>query len=206
MTVTWLGVAAAIVALLGAGLLLRAEDTTIDDALARGTTAPAPTFDLDVLDAGLLRGPRRAGLERALEDGRLSLRELRGSPVVLNIWASWCEPCREEAPLLQAAWRRWRDRGVVVLGLDMQDTPDAARRFLDEFGVDYPNVRDPDDSTARDYGAARVPETFFLTAEGEVAAHAIGAVRADFLERGIRAARAGRPVTAGRTGPARPRR
>ena len=182
--------AAALVALLAYGLLRQAPDTTIDDALASGSLATAPGFDLEVLDAGR-PGPQLAA---PLADGRLALEELRGVPVVLNFWASWCDPCRQEASLLQREWERARRLGVLFVGLNMQDARDSARAFLREFGVDYPTIREADKRTARAYGASGIPETYFLTADGRVAAHVIGAVSSSQVRAGIDAARTGTPL------------
>ena len=83
----------------------------------------------------------------------MSLSELRGTPVVLNLWASWCTPCREESPRLREGWERWGPRGVAFLGLNIQDLRGDARDFSDEFGLTYPSVRDARRGVADDYGA-----------------------------------------------------
>jgi cytochrome c biogenesis protein CcmG, thiol:disulfide interchange protein DsbE len=185
-------VAAAFVALLAYGLATKSSDTTIDDALADGRPTAAPGFDLDVLQRGDPAG--NPILARAAADGRLSLRELRGAPVVLNFWASWCVPCRTESPDLQRAWSSRRDRDVVVLGLDMQDITGDARAFIREFGLTYPMVREGGNATAQRYGTTGLPETFFISARGQVVGHVIGAAAPDQLRLGIAAARAGRPL------------
>jgi cytochrome c biogenesis protein CcmG/thiol:disulfide interchange protein DsbE len=182
------------VALLAYGLLSKPADKTIDSSLAEAKAPPAPGFTLDVLQSGS-PGPRlERRLEAAAANGELSLEELRGSPVVLNFWASWCPPCREEAPRLERLWRESRDRGVVFLGLDMQDLTGDAREFMREFGISYPNVRDPGDDVARDWGVTGLPETFFVSARGRVVAHVIGAISTEQLKNGIAAAARGRPT------------
>ena len=183
--------AAAFLALLGYGLFTKDADTTIDDSLADARAIPAPGFTLDVLQRGA--DPGNPVLARALADGRLSLRELRGSPVVLNFWASWCIPCRDEAPDLERTWQAQRARGAVVLGLDQQDITDDARDFAKEFRLTYPMVREGGDATARRYGTTGIPETYFISARGEVVGHVIGAVSPAQLRDGLAAARAGRP-------------
>jgi cytochrome c biogenesis protein CcmG/thiol:disulfide interchange protein DsbE len=106
----------------------------------------APEFDLPLLDGS----------------GSLSSQELRGSPVVVNFWASWCIPCREEAPLLERAWREYRDDGVVFLGVNVNDAKSDARRFVEKFGITYPTVRDVDLLLPKDFGVKGLPETFFI--------------------------------------------
>lgn len=193
------------VALLAYGLLSKSPGTTIDSSLAEAKAPPAPGFELDVLEEGVV-GPRLERVARALADSELSLNELRGRPVVLNFWASWCPPCREEAPRLERRWRSTRERGVLFLGLNMQDLTGDARDFIREFGLSYPHVRDPGDDVARDWGVTGLPETFFISARGRVVAHVIGAVSARQLDDGVRAAIAGRPLEALEGGARRPTR
>jgi cytochrome c biogenesis protein CcmG/thiol:disulfide interchange protein DsbE len=184
-------VAVAFVGLLAFGLATKSSNTRIDDALAGGRPVAAPGFSLAVLQPGDARDPR---LVRALADGRLSLGELRGLPVVLNFWASWCVPCREESPELQREWTAQRARGVVFLGLDMQDITDDAHAFIREFRLTYPMVREGSNDTARRYGTTGIPETFFINRRGQVVGHVIGAASAAQLREGVAAARAGRPL------------
>lgn len=186
-------VAALLIALLTYGLVTQAPDATIDDALARGEATTAPGFELAVLQP-----PPHVGsptkLARATRDGRLSLDELRGTPIALNFWASWCEPCRAEAEVLERGWRRASGQGAIVLGLNMQDVSSDARRFLREVDATYPSVREPDEATAREYGTTGLPETFFISGAGQVVGHVIGAIDDEQLAAGLRAARSGRPT------------
>lgn len=177
---------AAFVALLAYGIGATGVDDDIDVQLGRGETPPAPGFELPVLEAAGVP----AELEPAFEDGRVGLGELRGTPVVLNFWASWCPPCRVEAPRLEETWRDVRG-DVLFLGLNMQDLTGEAREFLREVGNSYPHVRDADDSVAREWGVSALPETFFVTADGRVTGHVIGAVDEQQLRDGIQAATAG---------------
>jgi cytochrome c biogenesis protein CcmG/thiol:disulfide interchange protein DsbE len=110
------------------------------------------------------------------EGETISLSDLRGKGVVVNFWASWCEPCREEAALLEQTWRREQDNGIVFIGLDYLDQEPAAKAYLAEFDVTYPKGPDLQSQAARRYGIKGVPETFFITPEGEVAKTVIGPV------------------------------
>jgi cytochrome c biogenesis protein CcmG/thiol:disulfide interchange protein DsbE len=195
-----------LIALLVFGVVSKAPRTDIDERLGRGESAPAPGFELPVLQRGSL-GPRLdTSLRSALADGRVALHKLRGTPVVLNFWASWCVPCREEAPLLERIWRAERSRGLLFLGLNMQDITADARDFLREFDVSYLNVRDQSNDVALDYGATGLPETFFITARGEVVAHVIGVIGVDQMRDGLAAARRGRPLGSVEGGDRRPTR
>lgn len=129
-----------------------------DPSIARAR-GPAPEFSLALLDG----------------TGRLTSGELRGHPVVLNFWASWCGPCREEAALLENRWRRYRDDGVIFVGVNIRDTPSAARAFVKEFGMTYPVVRDPEQTLVAQVGLVGLPQTFFITSDWMFAGSATGA-------------------------------
>jgi cytochrome c biogenesis protein CcmG/thiol:disulfide interchange protein DsbE len=184
------------IALLFYGVLSQSPDTTIDSGLAKAKAPPAPGFELELLERGSVGGRLERTFARAAADGKIGLEELRGVPVALNFWASWCPPCREEAPRLERRWRAAREEGVLFLGLDMQDLPEDARDFIAEFRLSYPNVRDQGDDVARDWGVTGLPETFFISARGRVVSHVIGAVSKRQLDDGIRAAIDGRPLAA----------
>ena len=107
----------------------------------------------------------------------VSLEAHRGRVVVVNFWASWCVPaCYDEAPVLERNWRAYRDRGVAVIGVDIQDTDEAARKFIETFDLTFPNARDLDGRVSVDYGVYGVPETFFIDREGRIRAKHVGAV------------------------------
>ncbi|MEZ4640203.1 MAG: TlpA disulfide reductase family protein [Caldilineaceae bacterium] len=89
-----------------------------------------------------------------------------GQGVVINFWASWCDPCRDEADLLEQTWLREKDNGIVFLGLDYLDQEPAAKAYLAEFNVTYPNGPDLRSEIARRYGIKGVPETFFINPQG----------------------------------------
>jgi cytochrome c biogenesis protein CcmG/thiol:disulfide interchange protein DsbE len=192
------------IALLVYGLSTKSPRTDIDEALARAEAVPAPAFELPVLERGSLGSVLARRLRPALADGRVALDELRGTPVVLNFWASWCVPCRAEAPTLERGWRRARPQGVLFLGLNMQDLTGDARAFIREFDNTYLNVRDQSNSVARDWGVTGIPETFFITAKGRIVGHVIGVVSPERLRDGVAASRSGRPLGSLEGGDRRP--
>jgi cytochrome c biogenesis protein CcmG, thiol:disulfide interchange protein DsbE len=183
---------AAFLALLAYGLLSKGTDDRIDEALASGRAAAAPSFSLEVLERGTLPPKLGRMVGPALADDHLSLAELRGVPVVLNLWASWCSPCREEAGRLQDGWRTMGPRGVLFLGLDIQDVRGDGQGFVRKYGATYPSVREPGREIANSYGATGIPETYFIDARGRVVAHVIGVVSDRQLAQGAVAAATGR--------------
>lgn len=197
---------AAFIALLAYGLATQAPDATIDDALARAEAVDAPAFELQTLDPGRPPANLRQVVDAANADGRVALAELRGTPLVLNFWASWCDPCRTEAPVIERAWRQAGRDGVLFVGIDVQDVTDDGRAFLRAFRISYLNIRDRGNDVARKYGATGMPETYFISARGQVVNHVVGAIDAQQMQRGIDAARSGRPLSAARGGEIRPTR
>lgn len=115
------------------------------------------------------------------DGGTLSLSGLRGKPVVVNFWASWCPPCREEAATLEKTWRAYKDKGVVFVGVDIQDTEAAARAYIEEFHVTYPNGPDRDGKITIDYGVSGIPITFFINREGQIVNRWVGAITEPLL-------------------------
>ena len=114
---------------------------------------------------------------KAFDDSPLALETLRGKVVVLNFWASWCYPaCYEEAPVLERGWRAYRERGVVVVGIDIQDKAEAAQKFLRDFALSFPNAPDPTGKVSIEYGVYGVPETFFIDRAGRIRHKHVGAV------------------------------
>jgi peroxiredoxin len=100
----------------------------------------------------------------------LALSSLRGAPVLLNLWATWCAPCRRETPYLQTLHERYRDRGLRVVGVtvDTRGAASAVRDFLDEFGVTYTILEDPDMVSMDRYAVIGLPATFLLDREGVI--------------------------------------
>jgi cytochrome c biogenesis protein CcmG, thiol:disulfide interchange protein DsbE len=157
----------ALLGLLAYGLFASDPDRGIDDALARGETIEAPAFDLERLSGG----------------GRESLADYRGKVVVLNAWASWCKPCREESPLLERWHRRIsRDGQGTVLGIDALDVDSDARDFVREYDLTYPMLRDPEGGSLIDYGVVGYPETFVIDRRGRIVAARRGPVDERWLQ------------------------
>jgi cytochrome c biogenesis protein CcmG/thiol:disulfide interchange protein DsbE len=113
-------------------------------------------------------------LARLDEEGVLTRDDLAGAPVVINFWASWCIPCKEEAKLLQDTYEEYRDEGVVFLGVNIKDANVDAQAFIDEYGITYPVVSDPSEVLADELGVKGIPETFFIDADGEFVGTAAG--------------------------------
>jgi cytochrome c biogenesis protein CcmG/thiol:disulfide interchange protein DsbE len=115
-------------------------------------------------------------LRRLQGPGRVSLASYRGKPVVLNFWASWCEPCKGEAAVLERDWTSYRDRGVVFLGVDYHDLASDARRFVSAHSLTFPMVQDGSGKVTGDYGISQVPETYVLNRQGQVVLHLAGPI------------------------------
>jgi peroxiredoxin len=138
-------------------------------AFERGERPQAPAFSL----------------RRVSGDGTIELASLRGQVVVLNFWASWCNPCKKEMPRLEAAWRRYRQRGVTLVGVNSNDFTGDARTFLKRFGVTYPNVRDGNGRVLVRYGGLPIPWTFFIDRKGRIVSYVHGEVSGEALNEGI---------------------
>lgn len=134
------------------------------DARAATDLGPAPAFTLATFDGGAFR-----------------LADQRGKVVVVNFWASWCVPCRQEAPRFAAADATYRGRGVVFVGVDVQDNARDARAFLAEFGLRYPNGPDDGARIADAYGVSGVPTTFVIDRAGRIRRRWPGEIQADQL-------------------------
>lgn len=122
-------------------------------------------------------------LERLGEPGTGSIADHRGDWVLLNVWASWCTPCRDEAPALRRFERRHAGDGVRMLGIDTQDGTEPALEFAAEEELDYPHLRDPSGDFAREeLGTTGVPETFLVDPDGNLALHFPGVIDEEWLD------------------------
>lgn len=156
----WIVTAVAIGFLLTLGYALRSE-------FVSAVGSPAPDFTVSLFDGG-----------------ELSLADQHGSVVVVNFWASWCSPCRDEAPALERVWGEYGDKGVIFVGVNVKDVTDNARAFIEEFDITYPNGPDPYDRISKAYRVTGVPETFLIGKDGRLVEQYIGPVTED----GLRAA------------------
>ena len=115
------------------------------------------------------------------EGAKISLADLKGKPVVLNFWASWCPPCRVEAPLLERTYRAYKGQGVAFIGVDLQDRLEDALRYIREFDITYPNGPDPTGEIAINYGVSGLPVTFFVSKKGMILRRWVGAIEKEVL-------------------------
>lgn len=168
-TVVIVGLVGALVALLAFGVLHQENSRSLDRDIAEGKRPAPPSLSLPML----------------VGNGHESLADWRGKVVVLNFWASWCTPCRQETPLLQHWHHRLQRQGGTVLGVDVLDARSDALRFVHQLGVTYPLLRDTDGSTARRFGSTGYPETIVIDRRGRVAAIDRGPVGDQFMRRRV---------------------
>jgi cytochrome c biogenesis protein CcmG/thiol:disulfide interchange protein DsbE len=154
------------------GVLNTGDDTSLDSAVKRGEQPVAPAADVSL--------PALDGRSKT------SLADLRGKVVVLNFWASWCDPCRDEAPILERAQRRLQRSGAgTVLGVTYKDFADESRRFERELKLTYASLRDDKLELAPKFGTSKLPETFVLDRRGHVVAISRGQIEEPFLTSAI---------------------
>jgi cytochrome c biogenesis protein CcmG/thiol:disulfide interchange protein DsbE len=156
--------------------------------------AVLPLVLLAILGAGLVarnegRSPTRIGAQAPtfslvdLDGNPVDLADYRGRPVIVNFWASWCAPCVEEIPELQAALAEHADTGLAIIGIVYNDRSDAASEFMARMGGGWPSVMDPGGEVARDYAIYGPPESFFVDRDGVIRGRQIGQLSAADLER-----------------------
>jgi cytochrome c biogenesis protein CcmG/thiol:disulfide interchange protein DsbE len=145
---------AALLALLVYGVAIKSGGNKYDNALAAGKRLPATVREARVLN----------------DDGTKSIADFRGKVVLLNFWASWCVPCKVESPAIERAYVKYAPRGLVVLGADVDDLTADANKFVIENKLTYPIVRYSSENATKDFGTKRMPETFVIDRDGNVAA------------------------------------
>jgi cytochrome c biogenesis protein CcmG/thiol:disulfide interchange protein DsbE len=160
-----------LIALLLYGVSAQSANRTLDELVARKQypLAPDATRLLPVLGA----------------DQQRALASLKGKVVVLNFWASWCQPCQIEAPLLEHAQSKLERHGATVLGVTYQDASPDSESFVREFHLTYPIVRDTTGNFARSYGTRQVPESFIINRQGRVVAIARGEIEQSFVNQAL---------------------
>ncbi|MFT4034256.1 MAG: redoxin domain-containing protein [Patulibacter sp.] len=164
-----------LVALLAYGLLSGGSSTNLDTAVQRGQQPVAP--------AAQLRLPKLGA------SGTIALADLRGQVVVVNVWASWCPPCADEAPILSAMHRALQRAGDgQVLGVTHVDPSQNSLAKVRAWRLPYPSVRDVDDKLYDAFGASAPPETYVINAAGRIVALSRGAITAEFANRALAAA------------------
>jgi cytochrome c biogenesis protein CcmG/thiol:disulfide interchange protein DsbE len=166
---------ACLIGLLIYGVSAQSASRTLDEQVARGQrpAAPEATRVLPLLGS----------------NGQASVASLRGRVVVLNFWASWCEPCQTEAPLLERAQSQLEHRRGTVLGVTYLDASPDSLGFVHRFGLTYPSLRDTEGSFAHSYGTDQLPESFIIDRRGQIVAISRGEIDQAFLNRAIALAR-----------------
>ncbi len=136
-----------------------------------------------VIKKSPLIGNQAPDFTLALFDGSaVKLSDLKGKAILLNFWASWCIPCRDEAPALESSWMKYRDKQVAFLGVNLWDDDANALSYVKKYGGAYPNGKDPDGQIGVDYGVAGVPETFFIDPTGKITEKYTGPLSEEIID------------------------
>jgi cytochrome c biogenesis protein CcmG/thiol:disulfide interchange protein DsbE len=164
-------------ALIGLGIVVLAVVALFGFALAPRYQSAAATVGGQQLSADPV-GDMAPDFSGALVDGQgtLALSSLRGKTVVVNFWASWCTTCKAEADVIAKVEKKWRDKGVVFLGVDAHDTTAGAHTYMKTYGIDFQSVQDPEQAIVAQYDVTGLPETFFLDTEGRIVGKHISSV------------------------------
>lgn len=165
------GIAVALIALLAFGLSGQGENTSIDSQVARGHFPVAPDAHTAL---ALLNGT-----------GHESIADYRGKVVVLNIFASWCDPCKGEAPVIEHEQQQLAGKNATVLGVTYLDDAGSARNFMATYHISYPVIQDVDGTLVRSFGTDAVPETFVIDSTGHVTAVSRGSVTSQWLNQAV---------------------
>jgi cytochrome c biogenesis protein CcmG/thiol:disulfide interchange protein DsbE len=169
-------IAVAAITIFGVGLMPSRSSAAVKVADTKLKADPvgqmAPEFTANKLDGS----------------GSLSLAGLRGKVVVVNFWASWCTTCKEEAAVLGAVEKQWRDKGVVFVGIDSRDTTAPAQAFEEQYGMSYQSVVDPNAEIGQHFYVTGFPETYFLDKTGKVVEKYVSAIDATTLNQYVAAA------------------
>lgn len=173
-----------------------AQGEGIRQNLARRRPVRAPDFSAEVIHAGTLPQPLQEPFERAAAKDSLDLSALRGTPVVLHLWSSKCAPCRPDARLVEATWKRWGPRGVLFVGANVKESADSARAMIRQYDLTYPGIADRSGEIAERYGATALPQTSFISAGGDIVGEVVGSPSVRQLELGASSAESGRPFGA----------
>lgn len=148
----------------------------LDTITSMFQSAPPPATTADVGQAAPnMRLPLVGG-------GEIELATYRGRPVILNFWATWCEPCRAEMPVFERAQQQYRDKGLVVLGVDFQERDDQIQVFQQEVGVTFPSLVDRTGETTRQWRATGLPTTFLIDRQGIIQDVRVGAFTDEMLQ------------------------
>jgi peroxiredoxin len=169
-----------------------AQGEEIRRNLARRRPVKAPDFAAELIHAGTLPKSLQEPFERAAAKDSLELSQLRGTPVVLYMWSSQCAPCRADTRLVEATWKRWGPRGVMFVGANVKESAAAARAVIGQYDLTYPGISDRSGEIAAQYGVTALPQTFFISSEGDIVGEVAGSPSVRQLELGSSSADSGR--------------